>query len=561
MVIDYKGTRFSFKEQKRKRHVKRVRLAILVLFALILYFFVSFLLDGGKIGGVQDLLLQGKVREAREAFARAEGGFFHPVAKAELKGLIRLFAGDLEGASLLLGEIKDDHGGLRFEEFLGYFADGALYRELKLYTGYLVKRGETLRYYRALYHSGLFDAAGSAAAIETFSAEEQELFKAQLPFLKRVNQEIKSGKVPCILGVNGNPLGYYDIAGRKVVSLAPGIGFGHFNEDLSKCLKYYSLTIDLTVQQVLHRIFSRHGYRGTFLLFNLEDTGITAAYSKPSRGQGTPAEVNRVFTQLYMPGSIIKVLTLFAYLSGSQPVMFPYDCKGTRPIGGQVFYDWFRHGEIKDYDEALAVSCNISFAEMGLTMGEKKLGAVLDAFYFNGPRRDLGELCIPSRMGTYNKSLSEEFRLAKLSVGLNEITISTYHSALTAAVIARSGSIYAPYLLKSRKNLMKLAYYEHPRGLLKVIEDNAAFVKVKNAMCRVVEDPCGTGRRSRVDTVRVSMKTGTTGSKTAGFNAVIFGYFPADKPRYAFAFRLEGVGKAELKGAYFLKEFLTAFLK
>jgi cell division protein FtsI/penicillin-binding protein 2 len=57
----------------------------------------------------------------------------------------------------------------------------------------------------------------------------------------------------------------------------------------------------------------------------------------------------------------------------------------------------------------------------------------------------------------------------------------------------------------------------------------------------------------------VALKTGTAGNKKLGLDAILTGFFPADKPEYAFAFRLERAGKAEWRGALFLKDFLTAF--
>jgi cell division protein FtsI/penicillin-binding protein 2 len=127
------------------------------------------------------------------------------------------------------------------------------------------------------------------------------------------------------------------------------------------------------------------------------------------------------------------------------------------------------------------------------------------------------------------------------------------------AIIAQNGSIYAPHLIKNKKNLLNLAYYNHPSQLLTVFNDNASFLKVKNAMIRVVEDKNGTGKRSKVDFVRVGLKTGTAGSKKKGLDAILIGFFPAEKPEYAFGFRLERVGRAELKGAYFSRDFLTSF--
>jgi len=104
-----------------------------------------------------------------------------------------------------------------------------------------------------------------------------------------------------------------------------------------------------------------------------------------------------------------------------------------------------------------------------------------------------------------------------------------------------------------------MGFYNHKGELVHSFSDNALYHKVKTAMVAVVEDPYGTGKRAKVDFMRFAMKTGTSGKKDEGFDAIITGFFPAEKPRYAFAFRLEGGGKSELKGAQFVYDILNSF--
>jgi hypothetical protein len=555
MVIDYKDVSFSFRAQKRKKLMKRVRLAALVVLIIFVYLFISLILDSGKIKTVQTMLLENRRDEAAEKLKKSEGSLFHKKSKKELKALLCLFADDLTSGGEILTGLKTKSTSVDFQKFLDYFSNHAEYGKLKIYTRYLVERGEKVTFHEALYNTGLFDFKQSEAVLEKMTVREKEVHKQELEIIRKVNKQLKSGKINYIFDVNGLPMAYYDLQRKKTVPLAPGMSFEPFNEEFKQGLKFYSLTADLAVQEKLHQIFRRRKYRGTFLLLDLSDAGITAAYSKSYNGD----KQNAVFSGSYEPGSIIKVLTLFCYLRSDSQDLFPYQCKGTCPINGKIFYDWFRHGTIKTFDEALAVSCNISFARMGLKLGIKKLGGTFDQFYFNGA--GLRDRFLHFKTGTYKTKTADKYEIANLSVGLNDITITTFHSALLSAVIAQNGSIYAPHLIKNEKNLFNLGYYTHPSELLTVAGDSAVFLKIKNAMIRVVDDPRGTGRRSKVDFMRVGLKTGTSGSKKLGLDAVLIGFFPAEKPKYAFAFRLERVGKAELNGAYFLKDFLNAFYR
>lgn len=561
MVIDYKGVSFSFETLKRKKRWKRIRLAVIFLLIGCLYFIFSRMVDTGKITTVQSLLLKNLQTEAAEAFEKIEGSFFHTNAKKELKALLSLNAGELDGAREILNSLDSQSSAVDFKKFLGYFSDRSAFNSLKIYTDFLlrVKGSDALLFYKALYSSALLDFKGSRAVLEKMPAEEKEKHQKELAIMDKINKELESGKLNYIFDVNGKPAAYYDLSDRKTLSLAPGITFDAFDKDFKKSTTFYSLTIDISLQNKIRDIFEKGNYHGTFLLLDLNDTSIMAAYSRSAAGK----KENAVFWEPYEPGSIIKVLTLFSYLRSGTGELFPFECTGVMGINGEPFYDWLKHNRVENYEEALAVSCNLCFAQMGIDLGLKKLSETLEPFYFNpgAGARAFEDLFFRFEAGTFNKAAADDLQLANLSVGLGEITITTFHSAFVSAVIAQSGSVYSPYLIKNKKNLLNLGYYNHSPELLTVLTDNAVFLKVKDAMVRVVEDPEGTGKRSKVDIVRVGLKTGTAGSKTKGLDAILTGFFPVEKPRYAFAFRLEGAGKAELRGAYFLKDFLTAFYR
>src|SRR4030042_3867300 len=105
------------------------------------------------------------------------------------------------------------------------------------------------------------------------------------------------------------------------------------------------------------------------LVFNLDDSGIIAAFSKPLDRK----QENTVFTREYEPGSIIKLLTLFAFYLNPMKDFFPFECKRSLLLNGRNFGDRLAHGILADPEKALAVSCNIAFAKMGLGIGLYRL--------------------------------------------------------------------------------------------------------------------------------------------------------------------------------------------
>lgn len=558
MVIDYKGVTFSFKDKRRKQLLRRFRLALAILLLAAIALIFKFFMDARELGVIQDILLAGNTQKAAEALPRSSGFLFHPSSWQELKALVLLCQGRKEEATGIFAAIAGRGGAIDHERFLALFSDRAEYLSMKLYVNFLEKQGFLQPFYHAMSRSALFDAPGSDALLNRLPENEAKKHAAELPLLRDINRQLRAGRIEYILDSNDKPLAYYDVKKNLTVSLTPGLRMDAFNEEFRNSIRFYSLTVDLDVQQQLHQLFTSQKYRGSFLLLNLNDSSIEAAYSTHAPGDWDSGE-NAVFSQTYEPGSIIKVITLLAWLRSKSPNIFPFQCKGMTPIKQEIFYDWLKHDHIASCEEALAVSCNLSFAQMGMNLGFRELRDMLDKFYFNS--KGFNDLFIHFKTGGYDPRTGAGLEMANLSVGLNRTSITTFHAAFIAAAVARSGAIYAPTIIKNKKNLLRLGYYQREQKLLNILQDNVAFMKVKNAMIQVVENPRGTGRRSRVEGMKTAVKTGTAGDRDDGLDAILIGFFPAEKPRYAFAFRLEKVGKAELKGAVFLQDFLIGFNK
>lgn len=560
MVIDYKGTKFSFDKVRKMKRTKRIKLAGLLLGLVLLYLLIANFIDSGKIDSIRDQLLDGKYNEAAAAFEDT-GFFFHKESKKELKALLHLYAGQYDDARLILSELAAPPPSETADKFLAYFSDRALYRSLGVYTDYLLKgfddlegdKKDRLLFYRAQVETALLDHQQSTRAISQLSAGFTKENQKALALLEQINRQVKSGTIDYIFDTDNKPLAYYDTRKKKTVSRVQGIDFDDFTPHIRDGIKFYSLTLDSRAQDILHRRF--RNFHGSFLLFNLNSGSIAAAYSKPIGGGAG----NAVFSQLYEPGSIIKLLTLFAYLRAGHKGLFPFDCTGRWEIEGKTFHDWTTHRRVEDHNEALAVSCNLVFAQMGLQVGFKNLSSTFEKFYFNSG--GMADLFIEFKTGTFNKDLTGDYRLARLAEGLDELSITTFHAALLAELIAQNGAIYSPHLVKNKKNLLKIGFYNHSPQLREGLKENFVFHKIKEAMIRVVDAHNGTGRRARSDKFAIALKTGTAGDKKVGLDAVLAGFFPADKPEYAFAFRLERAGKAEWKGALFLKDFLNDFFK
>ena len=551
MVLDYKGVSFSFKNRKTRRRRQRLKLVLLVFLAVAVFCGYRFFKVSAAIGKIQDLLLSNQLNEAGKKLAGLESSLFLRGNIRELRALTDLFQDRLPQAEAQFNKLRQDRTttSLRSGQFQKYFIDRGEYRKLKIYTDYQLPRGgdENIWFY-ALYQAAFFNGSESEKAVARLSPAYQKNNVKALALLAKVNANLRLGRFDYIFDKNDSPVAYFDVLNQRTHSLLPGLDFADFDLQIKKGISYFRLTLDAGLQRKIEHLFD--GFFGTLLLLDLPENSILAAYSKPRFSRA----VNAVFSEAYEPGSMVKIISLLAYLRHGDQNLFPYVCPGQIMLGGKTFYDWMVHKQVHDYGEALALSCNLSFARMGLKVGFQRLASLLGLFYFNA--QPFYDWFLKFQTGTFNQELSDDFKLANLAVGLGEISLTTVHAAVLAAVFSQNGLLFPPYIIDDAKSILELGFYSHSARPLRVLADDLNFGRVKKAMQEVVNNENGTGHRAWSAAVNLAIKTGTTGDRSQGLDAIVIGFFPSEKPRYAFAFRLEGAGKAELNGAFFLRDLL-----
>lgn len=556
MVLDYKDVSFSFKNRKTRRRRQRLKLALLVLLIIAVFCGYRFLKVSAAIGKIQDLLLSNQVNAASKKLAELEPSFFLRGNIRELQALTDLFQDRLSQAEAQFNKLSQERvtTSLRSGQFQKYFFDRGEYSKLKIYTAYQMPLGgdENIWFY-ALYQTAFFNGGESEKAVARLSPAYRKNNAKALALLAKVNADLSLGRFDYIFDKNDSPVAYFDVRKQSTHSLIPGLDFADFNLQIKKGIRYFRLTLDAGLQGQIEHLFN--GFFGTLLLLDLPQNSILAAYSKPRFSR----TVNAVFSETYEPGSIVKIISLLAYLRQADQSLFPYVCPGQITLGGKAFSDLIAHKQIKDYSEALALSCNLSFSRMALAVGFQRLASLLERFYFNAQPFYDWFLKFPT--GTFNRELNDDFKLAKLAVGLDEISLTTVHAAVLAAVFSQKGLLFPPYIIDDAKSILDLGFYSHNARPLRVLADDVNFGRVNKAMREVVNNKNGTGHRAWPAVVNLAIKTGTTGDRNGGLDAIVIGFFPAERPRYAFAFRLEGGGRADVNGAFFLRDLLKILYK
>ncbi len=155
--------------------------------------------------------------------------------------------------------------------------------------------------------------------------------------------------------------------------------------------------------------------------------------------------------------------------------------------------------------QALRVSCNTAFANIGLQLGQDKLKEQADKFGFNQRHlSDLGGVAsvFPDDM---NKA-----QLALASIGQFDVAASPLQMAMVSAGIANDGVVMDPYIVSMvQAPDLKPLQTTKPTVLSRAMTaDNAR--KLQQMMITVVNS--GTGSNAKIPGVEVGGKTGTAQS-------------------------------------------------
>ncbi len=330
------------------------------------------------------------------------------------------------------------------------------------------------------------------------------------------------------------------------------------------------LTLSAELQQLAKDLLA--GRNGSVVAIDPRDGSILAMYSNPSYDPGPVSQVDqaaantarqdlladpnkplltRSYRETYFPGSTFKVVTSSAGLSDGQvtvddpsyPVTDSYTPPGTTSAisnfggstcGGTLF-------------EILVVSCNTSFAQMGVEIGGNALATTAEGFGFNQtPPIDLpGAEASPIASAS---TLDDDDPVrAQTAIGQNAVRSTPLQMALVAAGIANGGTIMTPHVMAEVHDDEgeTVSVFAPTQWRRAVSADVAATVR--DAMVQIVER--GTATRLQVPGVSTAGKTGTAERGDGSSEAWIIGFAPAEAPRVAVAVIVEGQsGASEATG-------------
>lgn len=270
------------------------------------------------------------------------------------------------------------------------------------------------------------------------------------------------------------------------------------------------------------------------------DPNTLAANWSQITGEGSDSVlVNRATQGLYPPGSTFKLITMLEYLREHKNDygQYHYICDGTYELGNNTIncVRTTAHGDV-DLFSSLAVSCNCSFINIGLSLDLDRYRKTAENMLFNKE--------LPTNL-EYNKSRfvlngeSSDWEIAQTSFGQGKTVITPFHLALITCTIANNGTLMEPYLVSSVEstNGMTVKKFKEEKYDTLITENEASLLK--KGMEQVVKDSFSWLFGGVEYTL--AAKSGSAQYGTEGYEHSLYASFsPADNPEIAVVAVVEG---------------------
>ena len=250
--------------------------------------------------------------------------------------------------------------------------------------------------------------------------------------------------------------------------------------------------------------------------------------------------VNRGTQEIYPPGSTFKLVVAAAALGngytpdtavrGGTGLPLPQSTHVLRNYNGSDC-----GGESITLTQALVVSCNVAFADLGLKLGPARLTEQAEKFGFNSDVLDQ----LPSAVSNFPSTLDEP-GTALSSIGQFDVAASPLQMAMVVAGIANGGNVMRPYIVEQRRSpdLDVIGDADPQPEVLHQAMTEEAATALTTMMVQVVD--VGTGAQAGIEGVAVAGKTGTANSSiTKSPYAWMVTFAPADDPQVAVAVLVE----------------------
>jgi peptidoglycan glycosyltransferase len=265
--------------------------------------------------------------------------------------------------------------------------------------------------------------------------------------------------------------------------------------------------------------------------------------------------VNRAVRTTLPPGSTFKLVTAAAAIENGDyeatddvPGGPEYQLPQTSDETGLIDNEGRACGvETISFEEAMGNSCNTTFAQLGVQLGEEKLREQAELFGFNQEYFDeLG----PQSVSNFPDGANPP-QTGQSAIGQFEVQASPLQMAMVVAGIANQGTVMRPYLVDEVQSpTFEVLRQTEPEELQEAISASTAD-QLTDLMVYTVDE--GTASPAAISGVSVAGKTGTaqSGQDDVPPYAWFVSFAPAQDPEVAVAVmiqKIDGVERGEIAG-------------
>jgi penicillin-binding protein 2 len=391
-------------------------------------------------------------------------------------------------------------------------------------------------------------------------------------------------------GIRGGEQVEVDAAGRRlsVISRRPPVAGQNLGLTIDKKLQ---LTAEKCLKDKRGSIVALHPMTGEILAMasnpafdpNLFLEGLNRTeWARLVTSKDHPLQ-NRSVAGQYAPGSTFKIVMALAGLEEGIDPREEAFCDGKFPFGEHTFRCWRKqgHGRVALH-RAIVESCDVYFYKLGKRLGVDKIhhyakmcGLGTVSGYELGSEREGLIPSSPWKLKRFGVPWQPGETIST-SIGQSFVLVTPLQMARLISAFFNGGVLYQPKAVKWVGKDDKQVYQFTPEvnGRLKAKEQNIALIR--SALIGVVNEPGGTGSRSRLKTGPiVAGKTGTAQVVALGkekpvqkgeepppdFNdhAWFVAIASADKPEIAVAVLVENGGHGGSAAAPMAREMFEAF--
>ena len=288
-----------------------------------------------------------------------------------------------------------------------------------------------------------------------------------------------------------------------------------------------------------------------------------AAWTALTEDPSEPLVNRAIAGDQYAPGSVFKVVTAAAALEGGDLTaesIVPGPTELTLPQTSHVIQNPLQRacgdgsGEVP-LIAAFRQSCNTTFAQLAMDMGDDAMRAQAEAFGFGQPL-EIPLQVTPSRFPA-DPAAPE---LAMSGIGQSDVRVTPLQMAMVAAAVANDGVQMQPYLVARELSPdLEVVGTTEPNELRESVSPETA-AELTKMMVEVVAN--GTGTPAQIPGVQVAGKTGTAEiSSDVAPHSWFIGFAGAENPEVAVAVLVENGGDGGTTAGPVAREVMEAVLR